>query len=289
MNEDSEFEFFGCSCIVASTVDFSRRVPAQPTKANRGRETARYVSQHPSDIAPAHGYAARSMPTRTRTGPPQRRTPRQGARILLPQQRRHNACPSARADPRCDQRGRRIRGFRMQLHCRLRSCFQRTSSLLLETRRYRVAIAGRSMAANPRRCKGRRTGAKHKTGEQCPRFLSARWDGPTMLFPEIQHISNRQGNARIPMTAAPPKIRAGRRPRGAPPCRGAERAPSTTARPTTTSAHSASDMHTAQHHMGCRPASRRTVWVTRPRQRRRVNWQSVPPRSRIATQGQPRM
>ena len=113
---DSKFQAFGCSFIVDFTEASSCRIPAQPTKANRGRETARYVSQHPSDIAPAHGYAARSMPTRTRTGPPQRRTPRQGARILLPQQRRHNAWPSARADPRCDQQGHQTRGFRMQLH-----------------------------------------------------------------------------------------------------------------------------------------------------------------------------
>ena len=183
MNEDSEFEFFGCSCIVASTVDFSRRVPAQPTKANRGRETTRYVTQHPSDIAPAHGYAARSMPTRTRTGPPQRRTPRQGARILLPQQRRHNAWPSARADPRCDQRGRQIRGFRMQLPCRLRSCFQRTSSLLLETRRYRVAIAGRSMAANPRRCnKGGGQGRSTKPASNAPVFCRHAGTGPPCFF-----------------------------------------------------------------------------------------------------------
>ena len=74
----------------------------------------------------------------------------------------------------------------MQLHCRLRSCFQRISSLLLETSRqgrYRVAIAGRSMAANPRRCnKGGGQGAKNKTGQQCPHCLSARWDGSTMLF-----------------------------------------------------------------------------------------------------------
>ena len=41
---DSKFQTFGCSFIVDFTEASSCRIPAQPTKANRGRETPRYAT-----------------------------------------------------------------------------------------------------------------------------------------------------------------------------------------------------------------------------------------------------